>query len=101
MTTLRITGKDYRKQYKELQKEVKGLENQILSRALFLCNQYPEIIIYYNYSGGKYNTTAKTILEYYQEYGTEHLTTDLCIDAIETIETELAKKELYKQGNLF
>jgi hypothetical protein len=40
--TKRMTGKDYRKELNELEKNMKSLEVHVRSRALELCKKYPD-----------------------------------------------------------
>jgi len=82
----RKTAKDYRKEYNELTKQQNALEVRIRNRLELLCKRNPNI------PAGQI-ITASDILE----SGIQKLNTDGVLMYIERIETELAKRQVYKQ----
>jgi len=89
----RKTAKDYRKEYNELNKQLNALEARIKERALKLCAKYPDVMV------GKI-TDAKYFAEYHNEQPAS-LRIENYLHAIEAIEAELAKRDVYVQTKMF
>ena len=87
----RKTAKDYRKEYNELTKQQNALEVRIRKRLETLCNQHPDV------KTGSI-TTAKDLIEYNNHV--QRFDVEAVINYIEKIETELAKKQVYKQTTI-
>jgi hypothetical protein len=84
----RKTGKEYRKEFNELNKQQNALEARIRKRLETLCKQHPEV------KTGQI-TTAEDLAEHLDK-----LSVDGALMYIERIESELAKRQSYKQTRI-
>ena len=85
MATKRKTGKDYRKEFKNLKEQQKALEIQIRERLRNLCTRYSDI---------KYCTDLLSNTDI------NSITIDSVLNSIEIIEEELAKTHPHKQKEI-
>jgi hypothetical protein len=92
--TGRMTGKDYRKEYKELISKQDALNAKIKARLLELCQQHPNAIIS---TMGDTDIKAKSIASVNYIRGIEPVA---CIMCIEKIEDWLSAQSPVQQGKL-
>lgn len=86
----RKTGKDYRKEYNELQKSQVSLDAHITSRLVELGERFPDAVIYKQYDD---EIKAKCLTKNW----VETLPIETRIQFIESIEEWLGQKERAKQ----
>jgi chromosome segregation ATPase len=92
----RKTAKDYRNELNELQRKEQALGNRIRTRALELCQQHPDIVVFKNYLGGSYSMTAERYAKNLElEVISDSVETNL--EVIKSIEAELAARHPHKQ----
>lgn len=90
-----MTGKDYKKEYKDLLEKKSSLQARVSARLLELCKQYPDAVI-----TKKEDTEIKAKSIGYSNYiNTIELVAQIM--CIEKIEDWLANQSPYKQGKLF
>lgn len=87
----RITGNDYRKEYKDLQSRLDSLQAKITARLLELCRQHPDADVVDGVKAGEIGD--KSYLR-----GIETIVQITCI---ENIESWLEDQSSIKQGKLF
>jgi hypothetical protein len=93
-SNVRMTGKDYRNEYKYLIGKQDSLKAKVSARLLELCKQYPDAIIT---TMGDTDIKAKSIIIQY----INTIETVSQIMCIERIEKWLADQSPVKQGKLF
>jgi len=95
MATIRNTSKQYRREWKDLRLELRGLESRIYNRASSLCQRFPDIVIDEDYLFSDGKLLAKNFTNEPNCYDVV-----FCLQVIEKIETEIAKLHPHKQTEI-
>jgi len=87
----RKTGKEYRKEYRDLLDNTVALRNRIIKRANELIEQYPDVHFHY------FNFRDYTVSEFNKSY---KIDVDNAISMIEKIEAHIETLQPYKQTKI-
>ena len=91
----RKTGKQLRKEYRNLLDKTKAMQKRLIKRADELISQYPDVVyINNNFPDGK----PLTVGEYKNGYRIDPM---IALTIIETIEAHIASQHPHQQQNLF
>ena len=94
MATKRMTGKDYRKEHKDLMDKTKALQKRIIKRAEELIAEYPAV----PYGKAKWkNDEVLTVGDYKRCF---RITPKIALAIIEIVEQWLANQHPHKQTSI-
>lgn len=91
----RKTGKQLRKEYRDILDKTKAMQKRLIKRAEELIPQYPDVVYITNtFPDGK----PLTVGQYKKSYRIDPM---IALSIIETIEAHIASQHLHQQGDLF